>query len=144
MEPPRSFFYEQEHDDADKEMDVETFQRLILTARNVAVTHPSNLVRFAECGPFYGDSENPTTTSDKTKTEERRKFILRLVRRLINFFIIKWLIHLIQNIFQINCFWQLLANCPLNTNVSAIGKTGISQKHYYISYKKRFHKCWLL
>jgi hypothetical protein len=64
-------------------MDVETFQRLILTARNVAVSHPSNLVRFAECGPFYGDSENTANaSSDKAKTEERRKFILRLVRLL--------------------------------------------------------------
>jgi len=81
-----------EHEDTDKEMDVETFQRLVLTSRMVAVTHPQNLVRFAESASLLSSSDAGASSSEKSKSEERRKFMTHLV----------------------NWFWQLLAACPAN------------------------------
>ena len=40
-----------------QDLDVEAFQRLVVTARSVAVTRPCNLVRFAEKG-------SPSITED--------------------------------------------------------------------------------
>lgn len=42
-----------------QDLDVEAFQRLVVTARSVAVTRPCNLVRFAEKG-------SPSITEDLT------------------------------------------------------------------------------
>jgi hypothetical protein len=93
-----------EHEDTDKEMDVEIFQRLVLTARMVAVTHPQNLVKFAEASSLVTSDSSDTTTSDKSKSEERRKFMMHLI----------------------NWFWQLLAGCPANSSVGTLGRNGLN------------------
>ena len=93
-----------EHEDTDKEMDVETYQRLVLTARMVAVTHPQNLVRFAEASSLVTGESDVSFTNEKSKSEERRKFMMHLI----------------------NWFWQLLAGCPANASVGTLGRNGLN------------------
>ena len=73
----------------------------------MAVTHPQNLVRFAESASLVSDSDasgGGATISEKSKSEDRRKFIQHLV---------DW-------------FWQLLAACPPNVNVGTLGRNGLN------------------
>jgi E3 ubiquitin-protein ligase UBR4 len=85
-------------------MDVETYQRLVLTARMVAVTHPQNLVRFAEASSLVTGENDVSVTNEKSKSEERRKFMMHLI----------------------NWFWQLLAGCPANASVGTLGRNGLN------------------
>lgn len=91
-----------EHEDTDKEMGVETYQLLVLTARMVAVTHPQNLVRFAEVSSLVNSESDVSVTNEKSKSEERRRFMMHLI----------------------NWFWQLLAGCPANASVGTLGRNG--------------------
>ena len=70
----------------------------------VAVTHPQNLVKFAEAASLITSADSENVNNDKSKCEERRKFMMQLI----------------------NWFWQLLASCPANACVGTLGRNGLN------------------
>ena len=61
-----------------KELDAEVLQRLVVTARNVAVSRPTNLVKFAE----------KATTA--VQTEQRKYLLLGSCKIISTFMFTQW------------------------------------------------------
>ena len=83
--------------DPDK-VDVEMFHHLVATARNIAVTRPGNLVKFAESCNMQSE------TPEQTRNGESRRF-MQILSKL---------------------FWKLLDEIPANASSGCLGQTGLA------------------
>ncbi|XP_036368081.1 E3 ubiquitin-protein ligase UBR4 isoform X5 [Octopus sinensis] len=96
-----------------QDMDVEAFQRLVVTARSIAVTRPSNLVRFAEKGSavieeIKDDSSSGSDCSPKTDEAESAEEGCTFVSQLMN------------------TFWKLYAAKPPNIMLAPVCMPGLA------------------
>ncbi|ESP04880.1 hypothetical protein LOTGIDRAFT_156120, partial [Lottia gigantea] len=112
------------------DMDVESFQRLVITAQSVAVARPGNLIKFAEKGDQL-DKDSLEVTDLENEREEKLGQVLNIEQTEKHHFTSR----------LVEAFWKLHAAKPSNPMLAPVCLPGRWQEHFD-SFTYYEHKRW--